>query len=539
MTQSFVLMPVPKWYIADLSGLPLGSGYLAAFSSLNPVSDRDVFMTADGSLPWPRVAIPNTSFTGILFDENGSQGPFYFLFDSTTPSNLYYLAVYDFDGVLQWDINDFNPSQGGGGGIITTANNIQNQVTNSPMWRHTIGVTPVVTTSTQFLIIAPGAHAGLSNDVILRPVTSADYTGGDIVFLKNNTTATDSISFPLFTPLGVNNFGLDAQPPDYFHYECSGAGSSENTKCVQFPILNNVANLSNKSVVIKVWAKSASSNNFTLKWKQFYGDGGGSASVNSTITTFSLTPVWGAQTITTVIPDITGKTLGSCGNSGLFLQIEMPHDVTSSIDFTIPRIYLGTSVPAIDFENYDVIDSQINTPRTGDVKVGYATSIVPGYLLMDDKTIGSPNSGATSNGGVGANANTFPLFNLLWTNVSNAFAPVSGGRGASAVADFTANKTLTLTRQLGRVIGAAGAGSGLTSRALGEFLGSQDSVVVAHSHEGNAGRDFILSAPGGPVTLEGSGGAAWGRNIRTASEGITGVGANMQPSSFANFFIKL
>src|SRR6267142_1459063 len=492
MTQTFTLMPVPKWYIADLVGKPLGSGYLAAFSSLNPVSDRDVFMDPGGTLPWPRISIPNTPFTGILFNENGSQGPFYFLFDSATPSNLYYLAVYDFDGVLQWDINDFNPSGAGGGGIITTANNIQNQVTNSPMWRHAIGTT--LTSTASFMMIAPGAHAGLSSTP--QPGGASAYIGPDIVFLKNVLTATDKISFPLFTPLGVNNFGNDAQPPDYFHYECSVGGAGESVKCVQFPILSNVANLSNKSVSITIWAKSASSSPLTLKWLQFFGDSGGSANVNPTITSFSLTPVWGKQTITAPVPDVTTKAIGSCGNSGLFLQIEFPLNTTSSVDFTLPRIYLGTAIPEIDFQNYDVIDSQINTPRTGDMKQGFATSILPGYLLMNDLTIGDASSGSTNR----ADADTFPLFNLLWTNITSQTNGTNGAGsgyaqlydsagvpqatvGASAVADFTAHKRLSLTRQLGRVLGCAGAGSGLTSRALGQYLGTENTTVTLTNHE--------------------------------------------------------
>ncbi len=557
MTQTFTLMPVPKWYIADLVGKPLGSGYLAAFSSLNPVSERAVYMDASTSLPWPRVAIPNQPFTGILFDENGSQGPFYFLFDSTQDTNLYYLAVYDADGVLQWDINNFDPSPGSGGGsVITNVNNIQNQVINSPMWRHVQGTTPVVTTASQFLLVAPGAHAALSSTT--QPGGASDYVGPDIVFLKGNTTSTDSISFPLFAPNGANFFGLDAQPPDYFNYTCTVAGTSENTKCVQFPILNNVANLANKSVTITIWAKSSTSSDLSVKWKQFFGDGGGSATVNPTITTFNLTPVWAKYPITTVIPDITGKTLGSCGNSGLFLQVEMQHDVTTSTDFTVPRIYLGTAVPIIDFENYDVIDSTINTPRTGDVKQGFATSAIPGYLLMNDLTIGDPTSGSTNR----ANNDTFQLFNLLWTNVTSQTGGTNAGGtgyaqlydssgaplatvGASAVADFTAHKRLSLTRQLGRVLGGAGAGSGLTARALGEYLGEQShfiqlSEIPDHQHNRplNGGSYLVTGSlnPGAPQPGNGQ--------EATETGNITGYGAYtalslMQPSSFMNFFIKL
>ena len=67
---------------------------------------------------------------------------------------------------------------------------------------------------------------------------------------------------------------------------------------------------------------------------------------------------------------------------------------------------------------------------------------------MNDGSIGSSSSSATTR----ANTDTFSLYDLIWNAIGNAFAPVSGGRGASSIADFTANKVLSLTRNLGRVM---------------------------------------------------------------------------------------
>lgn len=91
---------------------------------------------------------------------------------------------------------------------------------------------------------------------------------------------------------------------------------------------------------------------------------------------------------------------------------------------------------------------------TGDVKVTFKTAET-GWVLMNDGTIGSASSGATSR----ANADTEDLYVLLWDNVGDQYAPVTGGRGASAAADFAANKALKLPKVLGRAIAAAGIGT--------------------------------------------------------------------------------
>lgn len=66
-----------------------------------------------------------------------------------------------------------------------------------------------------------------------------------------------------------------------------------------------------------------------------------------------------------------------------------------------------------------------------------------GWVLGDGRTIGNAASGATSR----ANADTILLFTELWNNTSST---VSGGRGASAAADFAANKTIVVPSVRGR-----------------------------------------------------------------------------------------
>lgn len=175
---------------------------------------------------------------------------------------------------------------------------------------------------------------------------------------------------------------------------------------------------------------------------------------------------------------------------------------------------------------------------TGDIKLTLKTVADTGWVMFDDGTIGNAASGATTR----ANADTEALFTLLWTNVSNTYAAVSGGRGASAAADYAANKTIALTKMLGRALGIAGAGSGLTSRALGFTVGTEthqllEAEMPSHNHtvtawNGTSGSD------GASVTI-----ARWSagtaNNQTTSSKGSGTAHNNMQPTTFLNAMVKL
>jgi len=76
-----------------------------------------------------------------------------------------------------------------------------------------------------------------------------------------------------------------------------------------------------------------------------------------------------------------------------------------------------------------------------------------GWILASGLTIGNAASGATAR----ANNDTLALFTLLWTDYSDSILPIqtsAGGastRGASAAADWAANKRITLPDLRGRV----------------------------------------------------------------------------------------
>jgi hypothetical protein len=115
-----------------------------------------------------------------------------------------------------------------------------------------------------------------------------------------------------------------------------------------------------------------------------------------------------------------------------------------------------------------------------------------GYLLLQGGTIGNAASGGT----LRANADCSQLFEFLWTNLANAQAAVSSGRGASAAADFAANKTITVPDMRQRFpIGTAASGTGATLGGTGGNIDHTHSVP-AHYHGMGTGATLNITSSG-------------------------------------------
>lgn len=111
---------------------------------------------------------------------------------------------------------------------------------------------------------------------------------------------------------------------------------------------------------------------------------------------------------------------------------------------------------------------------TGDLKVAYGTSVLSGWVRANGRTIGSSTSGATER----ANADCQALFVYLWGADANLV--VSGGRGASAAADWAANKTIALPDWAGRALaGLDDMGAGAKGRLTSTYFGTSATVLGA------------------------------------------------------------
>lgn len=111
---------------------------------------------------------------------------------------------------------------------------------------------------------------------------------------------------------------------------------------------------------------------------------------------------------------------------------------------------------------------------TGDIKARYGTGNLSGFVRANGRTIGSASSGASER----ANADCQPLFEYLWTTDANL--TVSTGRGASANADWVANKTITLPDWRGRALAALDdMGNTAAGRLTATYFGTAATVLGA------------------------------------------------------------
>ncbi|PWT92085.1 MAG: hypothetical protein C5B54_04120 [Acidobacteria bacterium] len=198
---------------------------------------------------------------------------------------------------------------------------------------------------------------------------------------------------------------------------------------------------------------------------------------------------------------------------------------------------------------------------TGDAKLTMKANADPGWVMMDDGSIGDENSAATTR----AESDCHDLFLLIWNRIPDQWAPVEDGRGSSAEDDWLAHKTIALTRQLGCTLAIAGHGEGLTDRPLGSFVGEETHSLVSaeiaqhmhsaadsgHGHFAQADFPYYTflgigqgQAPGPNTCLYGSQSRSITVHIGYANVVVGGMGSNaphnnMQPTSFWNIMIKL
>lgn len=137
---------------------------------------------------------------------------------------------------------------------------------------------------------------------------------------------------------------------------------------------------------------------------------------------------------------------------------------------------------------------------TGAMFFMYQTGVLAGAARANGNTIGNTGSGATEGTGAAYQA----LYTLIWNQSAASGDPeiiISSGRGATALADWTALKTITIPDlrgrapvgldQMGNTVGAAGRLTNLTmspdGTTLGAVGGSQTvtlstSTMPSHNH---------------------------------------------------------
>lgn len=253
------------------------------------------------------------------------------------------------------------------------------------------------------------------------------------------------------------------------------------------------------------------------------------------------------------------------------LAVAIPHNLsfdsnTLFLDAVNHRVGIGTNTPANLLSvagniqstagGFIFPDNSVQTTSaavtTGFMQDYIGTTAPVGWVFANGQTIGNAVSGAIGR----ANADTAPLFTLLWNSWADAQAPVSGGRGANPAADFAANKTIQLPDLRGRTAvapdafgGSVNAGRiGSTTPGLG--FGSNVSATGGFAMTGTNNINFgaVAVTGSGDGTIVGAGGAYYLNGTASAvvngSFGIIVSGASgafsiVQPGILINKLIKL
>ena len=495
MAITYSLAPNPHWVIIDdFSKLPAGA-VIYTFSHLNPSVFKPAFQDAQGNFPYSQP---------IMGFGNGTFPPIFWAFDSSNPNDTYYIEVWSGlkgvnGSVLIWPFDGLTGSgAGGGGGGGTTALDVQNFVINGEFYRNcgNLPIAPATSVPT-FVTIAPSNNAGFVSD----PTNVNGPASPDIIFAKSNTSATDSLTFNDFNPIGLNDLPLNQPTPQQFvNYTCTSTTSNETYKYIQFPLIKGLQNTSNITFSFQIYSNYISGNtNIQLFLRQFFGSGpSASPDVKTFVGTLdtSVPGQWTLNKFTSIIvPSIAGQVLSNCSNDALYLQIVFPATVQINMSFILPAMYIGPTVSTVDFHTLDFVDAIVNSPRTGDIRTSL-NSFLLGWVNMNDGTIGDASSSATSR----KNKDTFALFDLIWNvfNSNQTLAPMftSGGTptayGVNSFTDFLNHNQIALTKNAGRVMAGA-----LPVAASQTFTRSGNTLVVASSAGFYTGMAVTVNVSGG------------------------------------------
>lgn len=207
-------------------------------------------------------------------------------------------------------------------------------------------------------------------------------------------------------------------------------------------------------------------------------------------------------------------------------------DSSGVVQFDLPEVLaLGASSGTVTGGGVDAN----SIFQTGDTMFLPVSGTRAGFVRYNGRTIGSATSGATER----ANADCQALFEYLWAKYSDTLCPVSTGRGATAAADWGANKTIGTLDCRGRgPIGlddmgnsAAGrldnvvfdVGNGTTGGSMGgEALHTLViDELAAHAHDASSSSDGAHTHTVASWVSTNSGGAGSSNQLGTGTTATT------------------
>lgn len=450
-TALLIAAPILQDYFSDnATDAAMSAGVITCYQDNSRTTLKNWYYQTGSPGAYTYTQLPNPltlSAAGTITDANGNDTiPFWYPYsesDNVTPQP-YYVTVDNSNGQRQFTRQNFPfVASNSNNGFLSTLSNL---IVNNVFWRNPGTLT---LTNTLNSLICPSQHDGFIGNL------------SDMVFIKDQTGATDTITFTPFT--NITRLPNDVTPEYYMNITCGNSGSSETVKYISIPICLHVDNLSGYATAsVTLWTQNVggSSNNIIkLNLFQFLGTGVSSPSA-TTIITITPSSAW-EKTIANFSFPVATLPTGGPGDDAWFLQVSFPVGLPFNMNIAKPSIYLSQTIPSDDFQTYEQVSTSIDSPRTGDIRTSINSYYPYGWAPMNNGSVGNVSSNANAR----ANIDTWPLFSLLWnmfqpfnhstTNILAQMVDSAGASvsyGVSAIADWNANNSIFLTKTMGQVL---------------------------------------------------------------------------------------
>lgn len=336
----YQIAPSLEMYFVDKdTGLPLTNGQIFFFQDNARTIPKPVF-ELNGTPPnYTYTPLPNPcilSSVGTFQDGSGNDIlPYYFPFDASGNVQLYYIEVYDQNGILQWTRQGWpNFTQSN----VETNDDITNFVANG-----------------QFLV-HNNVPASSANGFIVGKIsqTTTNIAQGGWTFERSSNGATDIITFPEYpaitSPTGNPRFSIQIN-------RTNPTSDTRNDLCLAFKGVNTFAS-STQEFNLYFEASSATPstqiNNVQILTRKVFGTGGSPSSPDES-TPFNIITIPATNTPFNT-PILFGtninKTLGTNNDDYVQIVIRFPVTGTQNVLLTNFALTLNpANLTAFPFEN--------------------------------------------------------------------------------------------------------------------------------------------------------------------------------------------
>lgn len=178
---------------------------------------------------------------------------------------------------------------------------------------------------------------------------TADGYGSDDRWINEHYISTKTHSRQAFT-LGQTEVPNN---PTYFSRTVANAIAGAYSKVVKNQSIEDVTKLAGKTVSLSFWAKADANKYISVSFRQLFGTGGSTVVSGIGATKFSLTTSWQRVTLTTLIPSVSGKTIGA--NNALQLRIWF----SGSAETATEDVSLGNQSGTFDIANVSLVEGSV------------------------------------------------------------------------------------------------------------------------------------------------------------------------------------